>query len=373
MTMLKRLRRQNSAGTLASGSRLLPRLGSRNSLTSLHNVINSSPKSSQPQVPEAEDQHQLHRYTHDATGRRYLDQLITTRQWDCIRTLLSTDDGRHYIRSVSVLLHDTSNFENTNDKNDHPPNEKFISIFHHIVLSNPPLDVLADLIHLIGVSQLLCRDDIRYHYNTKRHTSIAPRRGSNSATRIVQEGLAWTPLHTAVAFCCSDETSNNNRNAKNSLAKLVRRQQSQPRVDASVVRILLRHFPALPSITCGTASVTPLMIEASKGSRANLRLVKSMIDACPTAILIADAASRTAVEYALGGENLRLYRNLHHLLKEEIQKLNGLEARKRMAHHSLMGGGSRRVVALPSQEEKAAVVKGTDPKETNRLSTSAAA
>lgn len=365
--MLKHIRQQFSGGNVASlasssgpGRRLLPRLGSLNSLDS---GSQSKSRQTKTQVPEADVQ-----YSHDAAGRRVLDGLITNRQWDSIRTLLTTDDGRDYIKSASVLLNDADIIDEnktknnntnsdtnktktktirTNNDNDTAPKipEKFISIFHHIVLSDPPLDVLSDLIHLIGVSQLLRRDDIRPHYTvgygTKRR---AVRRSSNSA-RITHDGMAWTPLHTAVAFCVDDAAKNTNASNSTTNGGIFRhltnsRNNSQRhRVDPNVVRVLLRYFPALPSITCGKASVTPLMIEVSKGPRANMRLVKRMIDACPTSILIADSENRTAVEYALGGENLRLYRNLHHLYNDEMQKMNGLETRKRMAHTLMVGGG----------------------------------
>jgi len=81
------------------------------------------------------------------------------------------------------------------------------------------------------------------------------------------------------------------------------------------------------------------MIEAGKGPDADLALCKAMVDACPASLLVADARGRTAVEYALGGENLRLYRNLHHLYNAEMRRMNGLESRKRMAHNLLMVGG----------------------------------
>ena len=172
----------------------------------------------------------------------------------------------------------------------------------------------------------------------------ATRRSSNSA-RVTHEGMAWTPLHTAVAFCVSEDDSTNNNNNRTGntigtyrLSDMIHNKK-KPRVDPTTVHVLLRHFPALPSITCGKTSITPLMIEVAKGPHANMRLCKRMDDACPTSILIADSQNRTAVEYALGGENLRLYRNLHHLYNDEMQKMNGLESRKRMAH-SLMASGS---------------------------------
>ena len=165
----------------------------------------------------------------------------------------------------------------------------------------------------------------------------ATRRSSNSA-RITHEGMAWTPLHTAVAFCVSEDDSNSNLSDTYRLSDM-RNHAKKPRVDPTTVHVFLRHFPALPSITCGKTSITPLMIEVAKGPHANMRLCKRMVDACPTSILITDKENRTAIEYALGGENLRLYRNLHHLYNDEMQKMNGLESRKRMAH-SLMASGS---------------------------------
>ena len=103
MAMLKRLRRQFSGGHLgsnprlagsSSGRRLLPRLGSLNSLTSADGTAKKS-RQAQKQ-PSQTNTGNDHLYTHDAAGRRTLDRLITTRQWDRIEELLSTDDGRDY-------------------------------------------------------------------------------------------------------------------------------------------------------------------------------------------------------------------------------------------------------------------------------------
>ena len=364
MAMLKRLRRQFSGGnfgsnprlTGSSGRRLLPRLGSLNSLTSADGTAKSrqAHKKGGRQTGRQSSQNNIEQdvYTHDAAGRRTFDRLITTRQWDRIEELLSTDDGRDYIKSVSMLLDDADTNTTTSTTTTTTP-AKFISIFHHIVLANPPPEILSDLIHLIGVSQLLCRDDIRAHYavgygSIKLLRHRATRRSSNSA-RVTHEGMAWTPLHTAVAFCVSEDDSTNNNSTGNTgntigtyrLSDIMNNSNNntKPRVDTATVRVLLRHFPALPSITCGKTSITPLMIEVAKGPHANMRLCKRMVDACPTSILITDKENRTAVEYALGGENLRLYRNLHHLYNDEMQKMNGLESRKRMAH-SLMASGS---------------------------------
>ena len=364
MAMLKRLRRQFSGGHLgsnprlagsSSGRRLLPRLGSLNSLTSADGTAKKSRQAHKKgggqtgRQSSKENIEQEDLYTHDAAGRRTLDRLITTRQWDRIEELLSTDDGRDYIKSVSMLLDDADTNTTTTTKPTTTAPTKFISIFHHIVLANPPPQILSDLIHLIGVSQLLRRDDIRAHYavgygSLKLLRHRAARRSSNSA-RITHEGMAWTPLHTAVAFCVSDDDSTNNNttdtttNTSTYRLSDILNHTKKPKVEPATVHVLLRHFPALPSITCGKTSITPLMIEVAKGPHANMRLCKRMVDACPTSILITDKENRTAVEYALGGENLRLYRNLHHLYNDEMQKMNGLESRKRMAH-SLMASGS---------------------------------
>ena len=363
MAMLKRIRRQFSGGSLgsltSSGRRRMPRLGS---LSSLPSADDGGGKNCAGNV--APDDGSTG-YTHDAAGRRKLDGLIAARRWDRIGELLSTDDGRDYVRSVAVLREDADvpatsaaagNANNGTTTTTTTTAPKFISIFHHIVLSDPPPDLLSDLVGLVGVSQLLRRDDIRPHYAVGCGTTAgrrrASRRSSNSA-RITHEGVAWTPLHTAVAFCVRQDESATatassahhrlsgmiNSNSSNSNKNNNNKKKKKPRVDPATVGVLLRHFPALPSITCGKTSVTPLMIEASKGPRADMRLCKRMVDACPTAILIADGENRTAVEYALGAENLRLYRNLHHLYNDEMQKMNGLESRKRMAHRLMAGGG----------------------------------
>lgn len=373
MAMLKRLRRQFSGGSLrslttttqqggqrsGSGRRLLSSrlaLGKRSS----NNLLSSSPNSADGGAQSSKQAHKKGKetmrkqssqnndadsnvFTHDAAGRRILDRLITTRRWDVIGELLSTDDGREYIKSVSVLHGNADTVEYALGA------EQFISIFHHIVLANPPPKILSDLIRLIGVSQLLRRDDIRPYYTlghgTTKKRSKASRRSSNSA-RITHEGMAWTPLHTAVAFCVSDasETMAGSTGTNGTIINTLRltdmlNNTKKLRVEPTTVHVLLRHFPALPSITCGKTSITPLMIEVSKGPMANMRLCKRMVDACPTSILIADHQNRTAVEYALGAENLRLYRNLHHLYNHEMQKMNGLESRKRLAHSLMAGGG----------------------------------
>ena len=204
--------------------------------------IDDSPAASLPRLP---------------TMRANLESLIARRKWNRLRSLLNSADFDFYAKNSSP------------------------DILHILYASNPPLDIVTDLLGLCG----------------SRVTEI--------------DSTGRTPLHMATASGAPLE----------------------------VVEPLITMYPAAAGIP-DSRGETPLMLASAHGKGADKSLIKALIRASPHTVIDEDDEGISAIEYALLSEVPReIFRMLQKACAKERKRIDE-KARKARAR-----AGSLRLTA----------------------------